>query len=159
MRPDGTFGELNQPFIDGCMTPEYLAAHLVNRAKGFGWLLISWISSNTICAADLAKICTHGRPSKLGPAYSPLCNGAHQLKQWRVAEGDPDDPQSWIGKELNSLADFDAVDANETCQPLVSATFPERGDMSRDELTEMNVGDRKFLNCGAAGTFVIERYA
>ncbi len=159
IRPDGTFDELSQPFIDQYMTPEYLAAHLVNRAKGFGWSLIGWINPNTICAPDLATICTHGKPSKLGPAYSPLCNGAHQLKQWRVTDGDPADTQSWIGKQLNSLADFDAVDANQDCQPLVSASFPERGDMSRDELVAMNIGDRKVLDCGAAGIFTIERYA
>jgi hypothetical protein len=141
------------------MTPEYLAEHLVNRAKGFAWTLISWIDFGGICSTDNVSVCTHGKSSRLGEAYSPLCNGGHQLKQWRVTDGDPDEGQSWIGKQLNSLADFDAVDANEDCHPLVSASFPERGDMSRDELVAMNVGDRKYLNCGAAGIFAIERYA
>jgi hypothetical protein len=159
MQPDGSFAELHLPLIASCMTPTYLAEHLVNRAKGFGWTLVSWIDFQGICAPDIAKICTHEKTSELGEAYSRLCNGGHQLKQWRVTDGQPDETQSWIGKRLNSLADFDAVDANEDCHPLVSARFPERGDMSRDELTAMNVGERKYLNCGAAGIFAIERCA
>jgi len=159
MLPDGRFSDLDQPFITKCMTPEYLAEHLVNRAKGFGWSLTSWFDPQNICAADIAVICTHGKTSLLGEAYSPLCNGAHQLKQWRVTDNDPDEAASWIGTQLNALADFDAIDANTDCQPLVSAHFPQRGDMSRDDLINMLIGERKYLDCGAARIFTIERYA
>ncbi len=61
------------------------------------------------------------------------------------------------GQQIVQMRDFDATDADQDCDPLVSASFPERGLVARSEVESMVINQSIAINAGAGGIGWITR--
>jgi hypothetical protein len=61
------------------------------------------------------------------------------------------------GKQIVQMRDFDETDADQECSPLVSASYPERGEVARSEVEALPINGVIHFNAGAGGCGSIKR--
>lgn len=82
-----------------------------------------------------------------------------RMKRVRVEGGaiSPEYLVDFDGRQIAQMRDFDYTDADQDCDPVVSASYPDRGLVARSEVEALPINGVILINAGAGGSGLIKR--